>query len=420
MNLGHLKKNHIAMILLVGIIFLDLNCFGLIAPSLYSGLCNDLNRTGQVVMVFLVILTLGATMRKKSFWTIYIGFFFVTIFLCGAFSIIEYNQSFYDIYVMSNFYLLILLIPALDGKIDSAKVLKMVMVMIAISMMIDIIQSVVYSVSGTIFVKNLDPESLQFRNNILRHSNSGVYPSVFALFILGREKTLGQLFKLRFRVLFVVMAVIVIVFCAQTRSTLFAFIAAAIVTLLLRRETLDAKCITIIVLVIFLGIALQNPQIQFMLETVIDTTSKEYGTITVRNENIAYRMSFFNKNIFFGMGIIRGLGDLKAIALGPKGLYFSSDVGVFDTIASFGVFGVILILALYFHWFSTIKKLIIGQLASQYAWYIGIVVFFVISGVTIGYFATTTIVCFSLTSYFQSELCEKGLHNDEIIGPYEL
>lgn len=401
-----IRKKHIENIIFIFLILLNLNFFGLVSPSFYSSFCSDLNRTGEIILIVLLICVQsyhGGQLRlpKIPFWSRYIGFVFFSILICGLYSIFRYNESLYDIYVMENCMITLLLIYALYNNFTSDKsFMKILLYMVIICIIVECFQSIVYNSFGIIFVRNL--EVARLRNSLLRYGNSSAYLPIYMLLVFGGSKLVEELLPKVIRIVGVLLGLYALVFVEQTRVAILAFFVSAVLTILIKRQKFDQKCVVILALMVVMLWGYRLPQVQYIIQSLLPNSNEYISdqiTISVRQENIAYRLGFIRDNPLFGMGIIRALSsELKSIAYGPQGLYFSSDVGVIDTFVSFGIFGIIMIVAIWVKWFKKVIFLVKNRLIGYNAWYIGVVVYYLITSLTLGYFATSFIMCFVITN----------------------
>jgi hypothetical protein len=400
------KGKSLKKILFALILLLDLQFLGLVSPQLYNSFNNDLNRIGQGILLICMFFLRDKNYQlnknsQKDFWNTYLLFVIAAIFICGMVSMVRYNESFYDIFVMTNFMVLLLLIMQMKENFSQGHdYIKILYYIMAVDILLIILQSLAYNQLGIIFVKNLSSNTIGLRNGLLRYSNGAPFIPIVSLLVFGGCKEVKDNVPKLIRLFVAVGSIYVLIICVQTRSSIIAYMIALAVTLLIKREKFDKKCVIILVGIVAFVLIMQTPQMVYLYDSIFSddrTFASEQISILVRQENIAYRLSFFKNNPLFGMGIIRGLGKLKRIALGPNMLYYSSDVGIFDTIASYGVFGIIMIAAIWWHWIKKLYMMFKNKQIGQNSWYIGIVFYYLLSSYTLGYFMPGRIACFAIT-----------------------
>ena len=171
------------------LILLNMNFLGFLSSESLSGLANSVNRTGEVALLIgIVMICLVKTQQiRLTYWTKYAFFVMVSILICGFYSIIVYSQTMFDIYVMVNCMLLLFVIPLLCNHRDLFyQLLKIVVIFAMLNVAVTCLQSLLYNVSGIVFVQNI--ESVTIRNGLIRYSNSAGYTPFLLIFMLGNHR----------------------------------------------------------------------------------------------------------------------------------------------------------------------------------------------------------------------------------------
>ncbi|WP_195985500.1 O-antigen ligase family protein [Clostridium sp. D33t1_170424_F3] len=387
--------------LFVVLLFINMKFFGFLPAESLNGIADSVNRTGEVIIVGLVILLLlfKSTVIKLDYWTKFIVFVLVSILVCGLYSVVAYNQSFFDIYVMENCMLLLFIIPIFTNNEPLfEKILKVIVVFAMVNVFISCLQSVLYNNFGIIFLQGIERTVL--RNNLLRYGNAASYAPLLAIFLIGDYKKATEFIPKTVRLIFLFLSIYCIVFVNQTRGTTIAVLCAVFGMLLFKNRGNKKRIFTLIALALSIVVVMNIPQFQYIFNSILSDNSKyaaEAHNVNIRIENIFYRLSFFEKNPIFGMGIIRPItSPLVHIARGPSGLYYADDVGIFDTIASFGIFGNLMIFLVWKRWWRSILKLRQNKKLYENVWILGLIIYYLISSVSIGYFAPDMIICFSI------------------------
>lgn len=416
--------------LFVILLLINMKFFGFLPEESLNGIADSVNRTGEVIIVGLIILLLlfKSPVVKLDYWTKYILFVLGSILVCGIYSVVIYNQSFFDIYVMENCMLLLFIIPIFTNNEPLfEKILKVIVVFAMVNVFISCLQSVLYNNFGIIFLQGIERTVL--RNNLLRYGNAASYAPLLAIFLIGDYKKAIEFIPKMVRVVFLFLSIYCIVFVNQTRGTTIAALCAVFGMLLFKNRGSKKRIFTLIALAISVVVVMNMPQFQYIFNSILSDSSKyaaETHNVNVRIENIFYRLSFFEKNPIFGMGIIRPITfPLVNIARGPSGLFYADDVGIFDTIASFGIFGVLMIFLIWKRWWKSISHLYQSKKVYKNVWILGLIIYYLISSVSIGYFAPDMIICFSIaiaaieiqvhsiqnTFLTAEQGCKKGLSN---------
>lgn len=387
--------------LFVVLLCINMKFFGFLPAESLNGIADSVNRTGEVILVGLIVLLLlyKSTVIKLDYWTKFIVFVLGSILICGIYSVIAYNQSFFDIYVMENCMLLLLIIPIFTNNEPLFdKIIKIIIVFAMINVFISCLQSVLYNNFGFIFLQGIERTIL--RNDLLRYGNAASYAPLLAVFLIGDYKKATEFIPKTVRIVFLFLSIYCIVFVNQTRGTTIAALCAVFGMLLFKNKGNKRRVFTLIALALSVVVVMNMPQFQYIFNSILSDSSQyaaETHNVNVRIENIFYRLSFFEKNPVFGMGIIRPItSTLEKISRGPSGLYYADDVGVFDTIASFGVFGILMIFLVWKRWWKSILKLHQSKKIYENVWIIGLIIYYLISSVSIGYFAPDMIICFSI------------------------
>lgn len=387
--------------LFVVLLCINMKFFGFLPAESLNGIADSVNRTGEVILVGLIVLLLlyKSTVIKLDYWTKFIVFVLGSILICGIYSVIAYNQSFFDIYVMENCMLLLLIIPIFTNNEPLFdKIIKIIIVFAMINVFISCLQSVLYNNFGFIFLQGIERTIL--RNDLLRYGNAASYAPLLAVFLIGDYKKATEFIPKTVRIVFLFLSIYCIVFVNQTRGTTIAALCAVFGMLLFKNKGNKKRVFTLIALALSVVVVMNMPQFQYIFNSILSDSSQyaaETHNVNVRIENIFYRLSFFEKNPVFGMGIIRPItSTLEKISRGPSGLYYADDVGIFDTIASFGVFGILMIFLVWKRWWKSILKLHQSKKIYENIWIIGLIIYYLISSVSIGYFAPDMIICFSI------------------------
>lgn len=382
------------------LILLNMNFLGFLSSESLSGLANSVNRTGEVALLIgIVMICLVKTQQiRLTYWTKYAFFVMVSILICGFYSIIVYSQTMFDIYVMVNCMLLLFVIPLLCNHRDLFyQLLKIVVIFAMLNVAVTCLQSLLYNVSGIVFVQNI--ESVTIRNGLIRYSNSAGYTPFLLIFLLGNHRMAREYPKF-IRIVSVFLCLYAIVFVNQTRGVILPVFASIFVMMLFRYRDSRKKFFTVIGLGVAIIILASIPQFQFIFQSIFSESSQyasETHTVGIRIENILYRLSFFGKNPIFSMGVIRPLtSELISVSRGASGLYFYEDVGIFDTIASFGVFGVAMILLIWKRWWQSIVTLYRQNRLRERIWVLGMIVYYLLSGFSINYFEASRVLVFSI------------------------
>lgn len=387
--------------LFVVLLCINMKFFGFLPAESLNGIADSVNRTGEVILVGLIVLLLlyKSTVIKLDYWTKFIVFVLGSILICGIYSVIAYNQSFFDIYVMENCMLLLLIIPIFTNNEPLFdKIIKIIIVFAMINVFISCLQSVLYNNFGFIFLQGIERTIL--RNDLLRYGNAASYAPLLAVFLIGDYKKATEFIPKTVRIVFLFLSIYCIVFVNQTRGTTIAALCAVFGMLLFKNKGNKKRVFTLIALGLSVVVVMNMPQFQYIFNSILSDSSQyaaETHNVNVRIENIFYRLSFFEKNPVFGMGIIRPItSTLEKISRGPSGLYYADDVGIFDTIASFGVFGILMIFLVWKRWWKSILKLHQSKKIYENVWIIGLIIYYLISSVSIGYFVPDVIICFSI------------------------
>ena len=388
--------------LLFGILLIiNMKFFGFVSVENMSGIANSVNRTGEVVIVFLILFCCltKTTKIKLDYWSKYFVFVILSIFICGSYGIIAYNQSIFDIYVMQNCMFLLILIPIFTQNNQIFyTVIRIMMIFAVINIIVTCIQSFLYNTSGIVFLSNI--ERTIMRNGLLRYGNATSYAPLIVIFIIGNYKKGTNFLPPVLKIIFLLLSLYSIIFVNQTRGIIIAVLGSLFVMLLFKNKGNKKRIFTLIGLLIAVIIVVNTSQFQYIFNSIFSDSSQfaaETHNVNIRMENIIYRLSYFLKNPVFGLGIIRPITpQLISIDRGPMGLFYADDVGIFETMGAFGLFGIIMIIAIWKRWYKSILIILKNRNLDKNIWIIGLFTYYLLSSVSIGYFAADRIICFTI------------------------
>lgn len=252
-------------------------------------------------------------------------------------------------------FLVLLVIPILyilRDELCFERFIKTINYIVIIWYVVLILQSIVYSINGNVFLTyNNNLDKLWIRNNRIRYSLLGLgnLMIIYNFYVLlsgennRKSKTLSMIS--------VAMGIYCNLFVQQTRALEFTMIFVLAIMYLLQSNN-KIKVVRNYS-IIFLGVIVLC--VSGILPSFLNSfTAVETAKSTlVRQEAISYYIQYWMQHPLLGMG----LSNSEALTRGPFGTYYMSDVGLVGIIAKCGIFAIALNGALLVRWIKIIIKM---------------------------------------------------------------
>lgn len=357
-------------LLIIASFLLDCNFLMLIPlPDVLYRVNSFVNKYLIVFIAIILVIYLypyvKRLIKKNRSVAIYTLLLPSVLVIISVFSMIMYNESFFDTFTSWHHYLVILLAFPLTYLIDKrgSNYLAKIIIIISISYcLLSLMQEFLFLRTGNIILKGLSETDYSFRNARLRLRGANFHIIAFVIMcsrFFSAEK------NNRKKILYGIGLVIELAtqFLAYlTRSWWVIYISLlAIIYLITSRKKKVLRWIVLIVLaclstqILDLGVFLESFSVNSVMGTGISTLN--------RLNAVKYFLGVFFKSPFIGNGFIRDARtDLHRILHGPHLTYAYSDVGIIGLLGETGVLGtalysgfLLIVLKLYFSFQRDLK-----------------------------------------------------------------
>lgn len=323
-----------------------------------------------------------ALSKKYVFLTGYLIYILLVQIVICIFSIIQYGESVFDMFITAGSYLLLLFSLVLIVGMEvygTERFLKMFYILAVTYMVLRLIDAVVSNFFGTALLGGY----LGSKTAYVRAYAGSLYVVVMIYSfwkIVITETTKRD-------IIVFVLGLILEIYVQQTRMYQLSLFMTFLFIWIFQRKKASKKLFQYAVLIIFAGVffglGLHHEIINSF--SADPTVNDAANSSIARLNSIAYFSGFFLENPLFGMGWVRPAGDyLTSIAYGPTHTAYFDDLGFLGQVFRLGILGamfyVFLIIRLVYIHFKLPKT-------SEYKNLIlGILVFIVISAGTLNCF----------------------------------
>lgn len=245
-----------------------------------------------------------------------------------------------------------------------------------------ILQSVVYSANGNVFLLyGSSADKLWIRNGRIRYplfalGNLMIFYNFYILILSGYKKKKKIISFIAF-----ILGVYSNLFIQQTRALEFTMVLTIAVMYLLqsnnKMKVLRNYAVVLIGVIILLASGILN---DFFSSFTAGETVKN---TLVRQEAIVYYLQYWKQHPLVGMGVTNS----ELLTRGPQGVYYMSDVGIIGLMAKCGIFAILLNIMLMFRWVKIILRIRKTIYYEINILLIGLLLYFFVPSYTISFFA---------------------------------
>lgn len=350
------------------------------------------NSYGNEMMQFSWVLALGLSMflykeiialsKKYVFLTGFLIYIYLVQIVICIFSMIQYNESLFDMFTCAGGYLTLLFSFVLFvgmEKYGTGRFLKMFYIFAVAFMVLRLIDAISSNILGIALLGG----HVHSKTAFVRASAGSLYAVVM---IYSFWKIVISEARKKDFVVFV-LGLVVELYVQQTRMYQLSLFVAFLFMWIFQKKKVSRKLFQYAVLIgftgVFFGLGLHH---EIINSFSIDPNINDAANSSIARVNaIAYFTGYFLDHPLFGMGWVRPVGDyLVSIAYGPTRTAFLDDLGFLGQVFRLGILGamfyVILIIRLAYIHFKLPKT-------SKYKTMIlGILVFIIISASTLNCF----------------------------------
>ena len=322
------------------LIFLLDICFWYIVPieTSFTGMYNK-----KLITLLIVGLTLIILVTTKIFWKKSFGFLlmFFLLYLTDVIALFIYSKSQYPAqgfggtFAMAYYYLgLLIVFPILYVMMKSEapeQLIEMLNKFAIILIALLLLQGIVYSLSGKVFLSELlNADDLMMRNGRIRIGMT-LMGNISVIYNFSNivDKKAEKIHYAGF-----VMGLICVFLVQMTRMYELAIVGALVAIFITSSERnnkiLRIFIVSIIAIYIIFGTGIINSFI-----SSFDVNGDLGAGTRVRIEAIEYFMSFVRKSPFFGMGFVHQ-NYYSKVLYGTTGTYYLSDVGIIGLLTECG------------------------------------------------------------------------------------
>lgn len=358
-----LRKPDCIGFLLFTILVLECNFFYLIPMGNLQTLNSPTNKYLIVILSFIgtfLVLKYTVVFYKKhplySVITVYIIF---CLFLLIVFSLLKYNQSFFDIWTkFYHFFSLTLVVPLLY-KLETDKGIKKIINTIlfcsTVFSLICLLQSKLYNSGGHIVLPGLTSDMISIRTGKLRLSANSVFHLGFIILLSKISDVTKSFWQKRIDILLFIIHFLTVIFVFMSRSLLVIFIVTFIFIYL--ANTQSSKLFRLIILGIGSVCAIHFLDISSFIDSFsVDTTAGTALSTSNRLEALEYFTGVFRSNPIFGMGFIReSLLQYRQLLHGPNLTYYVTDIGFLGLLGESGILGGLIFIFLTYYLYIKIR-----------------------------------------------------------------
>lgn len=307
-------------------------------------------------------------------------------------------------------FIVLLVIPILyilRDELYFTRFMKAINYIIIIWYIVLILQSIVYSITGSVFLTyNNDLDKLWIRDNRIRYSllalgNLMIFYNFYVLLSCDNKIKSKNL-----SIISLFMGIYCNLFVQQTRALEFTMVLILAIMYLLQSNN-KIKVVRHY-LVVILGVIILY--VSGIIPNFIDSfTAVETAKNTlVRQEAIIYYIQYWIQHPLLGMG----LSNSEALMHGPYGTYYMSDVGLVGIIAKCGVFAIVLNGALLIRWIKIIIKIHRTEYRKINILLIGLLLYFFVPAYSVSFFSPafsiTVPVIMSIFEFWNKQ-CFRGI-----------
>ena len=331
------------------VMFLEVNLLRIFDMSIIPGYGENVRMfTIQIslFMIYWMIIIKQNSLRKiisnYRYVIKLIIIFLIFILIEGMYSMLLYNQSLFNVWWASYYFLsIIIILPFLDlveKDNDVDKILNIINILIFLFIVITLIQSLIYNYLGH---EILIFDSKGIRNGRVRiwlGSTIGLFTSYNMYCFMQKRK--GKIFNL----ISLIMAIFALFYCEMTRGNEIAVIISIILMYFLSKKLDIKKFFVIVISIIVLVYCINNRIFSSFFSTLFQNSNSDMYTTGYRINSMTYFFDFWKNSPIFGMGfILPNRADLVNILYGPTGICYYDDIGVLGFLFHFGVGGIIII-----------------------------------------------------------------------------
>lgn len=323
-----------------------------------------------------------ASIKKYVFLTGFLLYIFIVIVVTCIFSMLQYGESAFDMFICVGSYLLLMLsfviIVGIE-KYGTEKFMKMFYKLAVTFMFLRLIDAISSNILGMALLGG----HVNSKTAFVRASAGSLHVVVMIYTfwkIVTSEAT-------RKDIAVFVLGLVLELYVQQTRMNQLSLFMTFLFIWIFQRKKTSIKLFQYVILIVFLGVffglGLHHEVINsFSIDPSVNDSA---ASSIARLNSIAYFTGFFWEHPLLGMGWVRPVGDyLTSIAYGPTHTAYLDDLGFLGQVFRMGILGamfyVILIIRLAYIHFRLPKS-------SKYKTLVlGILVFIVISAGTLNCF----------------------------------
>lgn len=272
----------------------------------------------------------------------------------------------------------------LSDGIDS--VFRLVNIVIVIWELLLVYQFIVWrsdAITINDFLTYFDEGSISVRTYGIR-IGLGIFGNIAILYNYDRvihRRVKG--FSWWFAAIQTVLGLFCMIFVQQTRAFIVINLLGMLVVTLAGVQGYKKKLILIILCLIGVIVLSYSETVTDFIQSfmVSANNDKSFGT-SIRLDAIKYYMNTFVKTGFIGSGFASSL-YYPLVQHGPAGQFYYSDVGIFGLIGEIGIWSLVFYLIPLYRAIKTVILIYKRHVGSEYAFYIGVVIFMIGTSLTL-------------------------------------
>ena len=342
------------------LLLLDINFFYLISQPDFLGQYNSMYNKALIAIISLILGGVclgrhGSFFREYKYVKNYCMLVTVLSVLLIVHGLITYSQSILSL-LRNCDYLLIgfLAIPILYTLRDERSFysfMKLLNVYAGIWYFLIIVQSILYTATGSMFLNYFTGEYVWYRNGVRISLFSVGSLMVYYNFYMAFDEFQSRSHRLKYFIMLIV-GVYATLFVQQTRSIDFAMVLAFAIMYLMKSKNAKRTLQNYgIVIVAFAALWFSGVLGSFFASFFAG--SNYIRSTTLRQEAFLYFAQYWVKHPLFGMGLTNN----EVLTRGPIGRYYMSDVGFVGVLAKTGIAAFVLYGSILWRWFKIIGKL---------------------------------------------------------------
>lgn len=378
--------NSIIRIIIVLLCILDLHIFYLINfPTQIDDIWKELLAFVSILLTIRCRCKDGCLFKKYRFITRYTIWMLVSLIIVTIFSKLLLNYSNMTLYQMfrtwSHFFLVFLAFPLVElfEYEGYEKLFKYINYVIFAWYIIVIVQSILYSATGKVFLNEIVYSADGFineRDGMIRFSLYSL-GNIMLLFNFDNLYCKRKICSYWFSILQLFLGMYAVITVQQTRAFTIV-LCVTIFFIILSNSNTPMKALRNTIIIVAVGVLIYNNNV---IKSLIDSfsSSGEYGISTfARTGAIEYYWKVFLSNPFCGFGIVPPI-----VEHGPMGIYYFSDVGIFGLLAQFGIFIIPIYGILLIRWGKIVLYVIRTGNLKKYGFIVGAYVYALLTSATL-------------------------------------